>query len=80
MLAAGEPLVEAAATRLREEAIDRMQVQLDAELERLEALARVNPAVRPEELARLRDERERLAEALGHIRLRLDALRLIAFA
>jgi ATP-dependent helicase HepA len=80
MLAAGEPLVEAAATRLREEAINRMQVQLDAELERLEALARVNPAVRPEELTQLRDERERLAEALGHIRLRLDALRLIAFA
>jgi len=80
MLAAAEPMVEEAAARLRAQAIDDMTAELDAELERLAALARVNPAVRPEEIEGLRDERERLAEALGHIRLRLDALRLIAFA
>lgn len=80
MLAATEPMLEEAAARLREEAIDRMRIQLDAELERLEALAGVNTAVRPEEIEGLRDERDRLTEALGHIRLRLDALRLIAFA
>ena len=80
MLGAIEPLVEQAAERLRQQAIERMTAQLDEELERLIALARINPAIRPEEIDALRDERERLAEALGHIRLRLDALRLIAFA
>jgi ATP-dependent helicase HepA len=53
---------------------------LDAEIERLEALAAVNPTIRPEEMTQLRNERERLALALGHIHLRLDALRLVVFA
>ncbi|MGH8029123.1 MAG: helicase-related protein, partial [Arenimonas sp.] len=51
---------------------------LGAEITRLEALARVNPAVRTEELDALRTERERLLAALPTARPRLDALRLIA--
>jgi ATP-dependent helicase HepA len=51
---------------------------LSAEITRLEALARVNPAVRDEEVAALRSERERLLAALPTARPRLDALRLIA--
>ena len=51
---------------------------LDATITRLEALARVNPAVRPEEIVALQDERTRLLAAIGNARPRLDSLRLIA--
>jgi ATP-dependent helicase HepA len=51
---------------------------LDAELRRIEALARVNPAVRLDEIARVRDERDRLRELIPQTRPRLDALRLVA--
>jgi ATP-dependent helicase HepA len=51
---------------------------LSAEISRLEALARVNPAVRDEEIAALRDELARLQAALPNARPRLDALRLVA--
>ena len=80
MLSDGERLVQTAAEQLQVQAIERMRQALDAETERLEALATVNPTIRPEELAQLRDERERLEAALGHIHLRLDALRLVVFA
>jgi len=65
---------------LREQASQLMHEQLDAELARLQALARRNPAVRPEEIEALIAERDALAETLANSRLRLDALRLIAFA
>ncbi len=65
---------------LREQAGARMRAQLDAELDRLRDLARRNPAVRAEEIAALEAERAALAETLANSRLRLDALRLIAFA
>jgi ATP-dependent helicase HepA len=51
---------------------------LGREIERLVALARVNPAVHPEEIAALRAELEALRVALAAARPRLDALRLVA--
>ncbi len=65
---------------LREQAGARMRAQLDEELARLRDLARRNPAVRAEEIEALQAERDALAETLANSRLRLDALRLIAFA
>ncbi|MBB3141603.1 RNA polymerase-associated protein RapA [Halomonas organivorans] len=62
-------IVEAAQTRMRE--------ALDAELTRLEALARRNPAVREDELTALREERAALDAAIEGTRLRLDAVRVI---
>jgi len=50
---------------------------LGAEIQRLEALAHVNPAVRPEEIERLREERAALLALLPQARPRLDALRLV---
>ena len=55
-----------------------MEALFEDEITRLEALARVNPAVHPEEIAALRDERDALRAAIPQARLRLDALRLIA--
>jgi ATP-dependent helicase HepA len=51
---------------------------LGREIARLDALARVNPAVRPEEVQALRDELDALRIALPAARPRLDALRLVA--
>jgi len=62
---------------LREAALGQMRERLDAELARLRALAAINPAVRAEEIEHLAAQRSALAEALGELRLRLDALRLV---
>ena len=51
--------------------------QLDQEIGRLEALARVNPSVREEEIAAARDEKAQLHELLPASRIRLEAARLI---
>ena len=51
--------------------------RLSAEIQRLRALARVNPSVRAEEIEALVLERERLLAALPGARPRLDALRLV---
>jgi ATP-dependent helicase HepA len=63
---------------MRAAAVARMQVMLDAEIERLTALAKVNAAVRDEEIAQLQLRRERLEQVLSRAHLRLDALRLVA--
>ncbi len=74
---AGEAAIELAKQRA-----DRAQAAATAllghEIERLEALAPVNPAVRPDEIRALRDELETLEAALPQSRPRLDALRLVA--
>ena len=50
---------------------------LEAELDRLRALAKVNPQVRPEELTAVQAELEELERYIGDARLRLDAIRLV---
>ena len=54
-----------------------MRAELDNELARMRALAEVNPAVREDEVEHLEDLRAALAEALGELRLQLDAVRLV---
>ncbi|MBS7456204.1 RNA polymerase-associated protein RapA [Coralloluteibacterium stylophorae] len=53
------------------------QARYAAELERLRALARVNPAVHPDEIAALEAERDAVLAVLPNARPRLDALRLV---
>ena len=62
-------IVEAAQTRMRK--------NLDAELTRLEALAKRNPSVREDEIEALRQERHALDSAIEGTQLRLDAVRVI---
>ncbi len=62
---------------LREAALESMREHLGAELARLRALAAINPAVRAEEIEYLTAQHSALTEALGELRLRLDALRLV---
>jgi len=78
MFAAGEERAETAVTDMREAAVARMQQMLDTEIERLMALAKVNPSIRDEEIGQLQLRRERLGQVLSRAHLRLDALRLVA--
>ncbi len=54
-----------------------MAARLGPEQARLEALQKINPAVRPEEINLLARQREELDQHLAKARLRLDGLRLI---
>jgi ATP-dependent helicase HepA len=63
-----------------EAAIAAADALLGSEILRIEALARVNPSVRPEEIQALRDEREQLLAVLPNARPRLDSLRLVTSA
>lgn len=70
------------AARLGGERASQAEAAADAllshEIERLQRLAKVNPAVREDEIAALMAERSALAAALPGARPRLDALRLVA--
>ncbi len=65
--------VPALVTRARQQ----MDAGLGHEIARLTALQRVNPNVRPEEVAALVQQRAALAQHFSAARLRLDAVRLI---
>ena len=80
MLDAGSDIAQHAGADLERDASARLHKLLDAEIKRLTALARVNPAIRPDELEQLGHRRERLSSALTRIHLRLDALRLVVHA
>ncbi|MFY0992135.1 RNA polymerase-associated protein RapA [Halomonas sp. C05BenzN] len=73
----GENEAERELSTIVEAAQGRMRAELDGELNRLEALARHNPAVRDDELQALREERAALDAAIEGTRLRLDAVRVI---
>lgn len=59
------------------QAQQQMQLALSADIERLEALRKVNPLVRQEEVEHLCEQRQQLAEYLQKARLKLDAIRII---
>ena len=74
---AQELVVEQAGQRIAR-AEDAASALLGHEIDRLRALAAVNPAVRPDEIATLEHERSELLRVLPGARPRLDALRLVA--
>lgn len=77
LLIAGEAEAERELPSIVETAQARMREALDSELIRLQALSKLNPAVREDELQALRDERTALDGAIEGTRLRLDAIRVI---
>lgn len=80
MLGAAEGIARGRADALVEAAAAQADSRLGAEVERLLALARVNPSVRSAEIDAARSEREAIAAALPEARLRLDAVRFVASA
>ncbi|MCV6625767.1 MAG: RNA polymerase-associated protein RapA, partial [Cellvibrionaceae bacterium] len=57
-------------------ALARAREQLGDELERMQALAQVNPNIRAEEIEHLIERRAQIEEALGGAQLQLDAIRI----
>ena len=77
MLEKARELAEAEALARAADARDRADAALGADLQRLRALARVNPAVHPSEVAALEAEHAAVLAALPGARPRLDSLRLV---
>jgi ATP-dependent helicase HepA len=80
MLAAAEAFAETRSKREVERALDEARRVIGGEIDRLETLAKVNPAVRPEEIANVRKELAAIEGLLPESRARLDAVRFVASA
>lgn len=76
-VAAAEALAEQQLPQLREQSVAHMQAELEAELSRLAALAKVNPSIRPDELESLQEEMTELHEALSQSRIQMEAVRVL---
>lgn len=77
LVARAETLANERAPKLVLRAQQQMNTELGREIARLSALQRVNPNVRPEEVAALAQQQAALTQHLKTARLRLDAVRLI---
>jgi ATP-dependent helicase HepA len=77
LLAGAAEVAEERALGLRQSAAQQARAALDAELQRLIDLQRVNDQVRPEEVELSRLQLERTQTAIVESRLRLDSLRLV---
>ncbi len=73
----GEQLAEAASVPMVEAGLARMHVALSDERERLQALSRVNPNVRADEIEQVLARQELLEIHLKDARVRLDAVRVV---
>ncbi|MSQ97888.1 MAG: RNA polymerase-associated protein RapA [Xanthomonadales bacterium] len=77
MLAQAQVLAEARAAALRDAAAVTARTEQTIELERLQALAAVNPNIRPQEIQYLQEAAERLHGFIHSAQLRLDAIRVV---
>jgi len=73
----GEQLAEAARVPVMEQALARMHASLRDERERLQALSKVNPNVREDEIEQVQTRQELLEIHLKDARVRLDAVRVV---
>lgn len=80
MLGSAEQVARERGNTLAEAAAKLADAHLGAEVERLVALARVNPSVRPSEIETARHERAAIAATIPQARLRLDAVRFVVSA
>jgi ATP-dependent helicase HepA len=77
LLAKAEAYADVQLKQLQQQAQQQMQQQLQTQLERLQALAAINPLVRPEEIAHLQEKQQQLSQYISKARLRFDAIRVI---
>ena len=75
LVIAAKKLAEAQQKSIIDSAVAEMQAAMLPEHERLQRLAEVNKAIRPEELTHLNETQLVLAEALSSGQLVLDAVR-----
>lgn len=72
-----ERLAEPNLEPLQEKALAQVEAGFVPEIRRLEALQKVNPAIRDEEIDFLRKQLEAAREAVGHASLALEGIRVI---
>ncbi|AXS83499.1 RNA polymerase-associated protein RapA [Marinobacter sp. Arc7-DN-1] len=65
---------------LKAQALDQLAASFEPEIRRLEALQRVNPAIREEEIDYFRGQFEAARDAIGHASLALEGIRVIVTA
>ena len=76
MLKQAEVLATAQQSGIITTADEKMQAMQRSELQRLQALARVNPNIRQQEIDHLIEETAALESYIGHAQVKLDALRI----
>ena len=77
MLKQGEAFANERNEAIKAAAVGRVEEQLNAEIERLEDLGKINNHVRAEEVEALRQQKKELLTAIDGARVRLDALKLV---
>ncbi|RBW49104.1 RNA polymerase-associated protein RapA [Marinobacter sp. F3R11] len=65
---------------LRQKALEQVAANFEPEIRRLEALQKVNPAIREEEIDYFRHQLDAAREAIGHASLALEGIRVIVTA
>lgn len=65
---------------MKAQALDQLAATFEPEIRRLEALKKVNPAIRNEEIDYLRNQFEAARQAIGHASLALEGIRVIVTA
>ncbi|ROV61829.1 RNA polymerase-associated protein RapA [Vibrio ponticus] len=77
LIGAGDKLVESKVEAIRAQAQQEMQVSLNGELERLQALKAVNPNIRDEEIDAIDAQIKELTGYISKAQFQLDSLRMI---
>ncbi len=72
-----ETIASSNQTVLIQMSLDNMQKNQQAEIDRLTALAQVNPSIRESEIEHLKAQTQILSEAIDKIQFRLDAVRVL---
>lgn len=62
---------------VQQQAQQLMQQTLNAQIERLQALQKLNPSVRSEEIVHLQQQQQALTDYINKARLKFDALRVV---
>jgi ATP-dependent helicase HepA len=62
---------------LKAQALEQLSARFEPEIRRLEALRKINPTVREEEIQYFRDQFDSAREAIGHATLALEGIRVI---
>lgn len=77
LIAKAQAYAEAQLAHIQQDALQKMQSQLQSQIDRLQALAKINPSVREEEISHLQQNQTQLADYINKARIKFDAIRVI---
>ena len=76
VLTKAEEVAQSQQAMLIKAAMGKATSILDEEVERLEALSKINPSIRPDEITQLRADRDSILHLLSAAKLKMDAVRI----